>query len=135
MSKRFSLGRDDAGKADILLSGGTISAKHAELYIDHNGTLLVCDLGSSNGTSILRNGKTINVSSQLVSLVSSDILSLGGKSFSIEKLLMKLPKSGNASNRSVSIPQPDFARKMIRCLACGSVTPIGSTCIECGYHE
>lgn len=135
MSKRFSLGRDDAGKADILLSGSTISAKHAELHIDHNGVLLVCDLGSSNGTNILRKGKIINVLSQLVPLVSSDILSLGGKSFSIEKLLMMLPKSGNISNRSVSSAEPDFVGKMMRCLACGSVTPVGSSCVECGCHE
>lgn len=135
MSKRFSLGREDARKADVLLTGSTISAMHAELHIDQNGRLSVCDLGSSNGTSILRKGSTINVSSQLVPLASSDILSLGGKSFSMEKVLMKFPRDGNISNRSVSIPQVESGVKMMRCLVCGSVTPVGSACVECGSNE
>lgn len=135
MSKRFSLGRADAGKADILLSGNTISARHAELHIDHSGTLLVSDLGSSNGTSILRNGKTINVLSESIPLVSSDILYLGDKGFSMEKLLAKLPKGGNTSSLSVPTPQRGIGGKMMRCLVCGSVTPAGSSCVECGCHE
>ena len=134
MSKSFLLGRADAGRADILLSGNTISAKHAELHIDHNGKLLVRDLGSSNGTSIIRKGKLINVSSQSVPLASTDILSLGGKNFSIEKLLKMLPKDGNAYDQSKLNLQADLTGKMMRCLACGSVTPLGSSCVECGYH-
>lgn len=135
MSKKISLGRDDAGKADILLQGSTISAIHAELHIDYNGTLLIRDLGSSNGTSILRNGNIINVLSQSIPLVSSDILYFGDKSFSMEKLLSKLPKDRNSSSFSVPTPQNGIFGKMIRCLTCGSVTPAGSTCKECGFYE
>ncbi len=134
MSKRFSLGRADAGRADILLPGSTISARHAEMYIDNNGTLFVSDMGSSNGTAIIRNGKKLTVSSQSVSLSSSDILSLGGENFTISELLKKLPKDGSAHHDPAATPQAAFAGKMMRCSACGSVTPEGKACIECGYH-
>ncbi len=134
MSKRFSLGRADAGRADILLPGSTISAKHAEIHIDDNGALLVSDMGSSNGTTIIRNGKKLKVLSQLVSLESSDILSLGGKNFTIAELLAKLPGSGSAHPNPVPSPQAGFTGKMMRCSACGSVTPEGKACVECGYY-
>ena len=134
MSKRFSLGRADAGRADIMLPGSTISAKHAEIHIDNNGALLVSDTGSSNGTTIIRDGKKLNVSSQQVPLKSSDILSLGGKNFTIAELLAKLPSGGSAHPNPAPSPQAGFAGKMMRCSACGSVTPEGKACIECGYY-
>jgi len=134
MSKRFSLGRADVGRADILLPGSTISAKHAEMHIDDNGALLVSDMGSSNGTTVIRNGKKLKVSSQLLSLESSDILSLGGKNFTIAELLAKLPGSSSAHSSPVPDPPADFTGKMMRCSACGSVTPEGKACVECGYY-
>ncbi len=133
MSKRFSLGRANAGKADILLSGSAISARHAELYIDNNGTLYVSDTGSSNGTKILRGNTKLDVSSQSLPLKSSDLLSFGGKTFSVAELLSKLPRDGRVDPVRASSPKAAFSGKMKRCSACGSVTPEGKACIECGY--
>jgi pSer/pThr/pTyr-binding forkhead associated (FHA) protein len=134
MSKRFSLGRADAGKADILLSGSAISARHAELHIDNNGTLLISDTGSSNGTKIHRGNIKLDVSSQLVPLRSSDLLSFGGKTFTVAELLAKLPREGRVDPVRASTPKAAFSGKMMRCSACGSVTPQGKACIECGHH-
>jgi len=134
MSKRFSLGRADAGRADVLLVGSTISAKHAEVTMDGKGALLLSDLGSSNGTSIVRNGKTIPVSSSVVSLLSSDLVSLGGKKFTVDEVLSKLATASVVNKRDVAIATPSMAnQKMMRCLSCGCVTPQGSACLECGY--
>ena len=134
MSKRLSIGRADAKSADILLHGGTISAKHAEIYIDNNGSLLFSDLGSSNGTEIIRHGQTLKVSSNTISLLPSDIVSLGGERFSVDELLSKQSKASGTPKVSLSSHKDKMsAKKMIRCLTCGSVTPQGTACIECGH--
>ncbi len=132
MGKRFSLGRANAGRADVLLVGSTISAKHAEIYIDDRGVLFISDLGSSNGTSIIRSGKVLNVSSGAISLLSTDVISLGGNKFTVDEILAKQPAAKNvkiASNKEAYASET----KMIRCASCGSVTPVGRPCIECGY--
>jgi pSer/pThr/pTyr-binding forkhead associated (FHA) protein len=132
MGKRFSLGRADAGKADVLLVGSTISAEHAEIYIDDSGALLISDLGSSNGTTIIRNGKVLSVSSSAISLHSRDVISLGGKKFTVDEILAKQPTGQNVklvSSKKVHASE----KKMIRCPSCGSVTPAGMACVECGY--
>ncbi len=135
MSTRFSLGRADAHKADILLQGSTISAMHAELSIDSQGNLLISDLGSSNGTTILRNGQSISVSSKAISLKPGDTLSLGGNKFSINEILRKQPKGRASSPKAVpSNAGVGSGRRMMRCLSCGSVTPQGRPCVECGYN-
>jgi len=134
MSQRFSLGRSDARSADVLLTGSTISARHAEITMDGKGALLLSDLGSSNGTSIVRNGKAIPVSSSAVSLLSSDLVSLGGKKFTVDELLSKLATASGSSKRDAASATPAMSnRKMIRCLSCGCVTPQGSACVECGH--
>ena len=135
MSRQFSLGRIDAGRADILLSGSTISGKHAEFIIENNGALLIRDLSSSNGTVILRSGKKLPVTSSTVSLNSSDVVSLGGNEFTVETLLAKLPSGGggNVPKRAPSTPYVS-SQKMMRCSSCGSVTPLGHACVECGYN-
>ena len=134
MSKRLSIGRIDARSADILLPGGTISAKHAEIYIDNRGSLLISDLGSSNGTEIIRHGQILKVSSSTISLLPSDIVSFGGEKFSVDELLSKQPKA-SASQKVVSPNHKNLmsGKKMIRCTTCGSVTPQGRACVECGY--
>jgi len=131
MSRRFILGRADAGKADILLPGKTISARHAELIVAPGGDLLLRDLSSSNGTLIRRNGRKMDIGATAVSLSSDDLILFGGVEFTIDELLSKIP----ADNRSAQAPaaKPAGERKMVRCPSCGSVTPAGGPCIECGY--
>ena len=130
MSQRFLLGRADARNADILLQGGTISAKHAEISIDTYGALFIRDLGSSNGTSIIRGGgKALAVSSQNIALRSSDRVSLGGNEFTVDTLLSKM-KVGSVSSKYGSLSS---SKKMMRCTHCGSITPQGSVCIECHH--
>jgi pSer/pThr/pTyr-binding forkhead associated (FHA) protein len=134
MGKRFTIGRSDAVKADILLNGRTISAKHAELYIDGAGVLFVLDLGSSNGTMVLRNGKGIKVGSIPFALESTDVLQLGGEKFTIPSLMAKI---SSLPLESVMAPQKEetpvaAGGKMRRCLSCGSVTPLQGPCVSCG---
>lgn len=48
------------GVNDICIQNGTISGQHCELFLV-NEDLFLRDLGSSNGSFIIRNGKTIKV--------------------------------------------------------------------------
>jgi pSer/pThr/pTyr-binding forkhead associated (FHA) protein len=134
MGRRFTIGRSDASKADILLHGKTISAKHAELYIDEAGVLSVFDLGSSNGTIVLRKGKGIKVGDVPFVLESTDVLQLGGEKFTIPSLMAKI---SSAPSTPVMVPQKEESpvaagNKMRRCLSCGSVTPLHGPCVSCG---
>ncbi len=136
MSSHFSIGRFDAGKADILLPDKTISALHAEVYIDDNGQMFLSDLGSSNGTVIIRNGKRIPFSSAKAALNSSDTLLFGGAKYRMDDILSKLSMQKSASAVS---PKYDLSvssdTKMRRCVFCGSVTPLHGSCIECSRAD
>ncbi len=129
MTQRFTIGRKDVGKADILIDDGIISGKHAELNIDQNGKISIRDLGSSNGTWVLRQGRKIPVSSQNVALQSNDKLLLGNKEFGISELI-SIAGQGRISGLSSSAPSK---KRFMRCPECGSITPYGHPCIECGY--
>jgi len=133
MSQRYTIGRNSAGKAEILLPGSTISARHAELVVDDHGKLLLRDIGSSNGTKVIRSGKEIVVSSTPVSLLSSDVVGFGKERFAVDALLAKMPARQTAAAPSAGIADAGPERKMRRCPACGCVTPLGGACIECGY--
>jgi hypothetical protein len=134
MSKSYTIGRKDAGRAEILLHGDTISARHADLSIDSRGRLLLRDIGSSNGTRVIRNAKEIPVSSVPVSLLPTDIVWLGKEWFGIDELLAKIPAKRSSAAPSPADRSPAGSEiKMRRCSACGCVTPLTGACIECGY--
>jgi pSer/pThr/pTyr-binding forkhead associated (FHA) protein len=128
MIQHFTIGRRDVGQADILIDSGTISGKHAELSILQNGELSIKDLGSRNGTSILRNGKQIPVIAQSMILQKSDKLILGGKEYSISALISSVGKA-----KPSSAPSSGTAKRYMRCPECGSITPYGHPCVECGF--
>ena len=133
MSRSYTVGRDNAGRADILLPGKTISAMHAELIIESNGTMRIRDLGSSNGTVIKRGAQKIKLGSNTVSLVPGDILLFGGIEFASDSLLAKVYSGGSRPIQAKDFSDSQYERKMIRCPSCGSVTPAGGPCVECGY--
>ena len=127
MIQRFIIGRRDVGQADILIDSSTVSGRHAELTILQNGDLGIKDLGSRNGTEILREGKHIPVLSQSILLQKGDSLILGGKKYIISALLAKAGKEKPSSSPS-GVP-----KRYMRCPECGSITPYGHPCVECGF--
>ena len=132
MGKQYIVGRKDARKADILIDDKTISGRHAELSISSNNEISVRDLGSSNGTFIVRGGKRIAISQQNVSVMSSDILIFGSKSFSVSEFMATQLKGANTENGVT--PMSSDKKRYMRCPMCGSVTPHGHPCVECGYR-
>jgi len=57
MSRKFTIGRDLAG--DIVIADDSVSRTHAELWLAADGSLMLADRGSSNGTDLIRAGKTV----------------------------------------------------------------------------
>lgn len=127
MSQEFTIGREDARSADILLPGNTISSIHAKIGIDATGRLWIADNGSRNGTELLSMGMSRKIGSTPEYVNSGDSLIFGGVEYSVDKLFSLLP---NLS------PQPvvrdEVTQATIRCRHCGSPTPAGRACIKCG---
>lgn len=126
MSVEFTVGRDDAKRADIMLSGSHISGIHAKLMVDDRGFLWIKDLKSTNGTWVTSSDHKKTVGESYVQVHSGEILSLGGVEYSAEHLFSLLP------------PEPPSPKKtdastvvMRRCLHCGTPTPAGQPCIKC----
>lgn len=127
MSQEFTIGRDNARKADILLPGSTISALHAKIGIDSSGRVWIADTGSRNGTELISMGIKRSIGSTPEYVKSGAILAFGGVEYSIDKLFALLP-----SIPPQPTPNNNSTQAWIRCTHCGSVTFPGKPCIKCG---
>lgn len=54
MARRFTIGRDRA--SDIAIADDSVSRTHAEIWLEADGSLMLADRGSSNGTELIRDG-------------------------------------------------------------------------------
>jgi len=87
----WSIGRAEADKSDILISGDTISAVHASLnYL--NGKFYIIDNTSRNGSYIIRDNKKI-VLTKHVELLATDSIVFGATEVSFHELLSYSSKS------------------------------------------
>ncbi|GIU81690.1 MAG: FHA domain-containing protein [Acidobacteria bacterium] len=71
-NSRITIGRTDSN--DLVIKDATVSKIHASLSLSSDGQLMICDLGSSNGTFL--NGKRIP-DGKAVSISESDDIRLG----------------------------------------------------------
>ena len=126
--KHSTIGRKSAHKADILIDDKSISARHAELSVGLNSQVMIRDLGSSNGTAVIREGNKMLVNQQNMSVHTSDIFVFGSKNLSVADFLSTYLKNAGAA-QSVNASN----KRYMRCPMCGSITPHGHPCIECGY--
>src|SRR5262249_3037631 len=55
MSRRFTIGRDR--HCDVPIFDDSVSRLHAEIWLADDGSLMLADRGSANGTTVVR-GKT-----------------------------------------------------------------------------
>lgn len=125
MSKEFTIGRDNAGVADILLPGSHISALHAKMGVDSNGRLWIKDIGSTNGTTLINAGVIREIGGEYIYVNSGEVVAFGGIKYTVEQLFRLLP---------IVTPsrEPEGTQSWVRCKHCGSATPPARTCIKCG---
>ncbi|MBL4848298.1 MAG: FHA domain-containing protein [Planctomycetes bacterium] len=101
--RTYVLGR--AGKADLPIPSDRISRRHASLSWDE-GRLLVCDLGSTNGTLV--EGRAL-VKGKRVALRGGARFSLGG--FEIEVLALRAGVSPSSGGVRPDAPTREHVKK------------------------
>jgi hypothetical protein len=57
MTNKFTIGRDRV--CDIVIADDSVSRSHAEMWLGSDGSLMLADRGSSNGTALIRGEKTV----------------------------------------------------------------------------
>lgn len=128
-ARAFTIGRDP--RCDIAVADDSVSRIHAELLCGEDGSMVVRDRGSSNGTRLIRKGNSKPVVQEAV--YASDTLQFGGVAIPVAEILMGL--QGKLSNHAAVSEnrQPAAAGKEIkleRC-ACGTIKPVHKPCPEC----
>jgi len=73
-NRKWTIGRAESRRADILINESTVSAEHAYLFFI-NGIFYIQDNGSTNGTFIERSGKKIRIKAG--ELFPTDIIYFG----------------------------------------------------------
>ena len=103
MSHRFTIGRDRA--SDIAIADDSVSRTHAEIWLEDDGTLMLADHGSSNGTELIRAGETCALSK--TALVPGDQIRFGGVTLGVKDLIDAIEaKSPGALTRSPQGAKP-----------------------------
>ena len=83
MPRTFILGRDAAG-ADIAIADPSISRRHAEIVLLDDSRLFVRDLGSANGTTLVRRGERTSLAREVIA--SGDGVQFGDVSLTFDAL-------------------------------------------------
>ncbi len=121
MARRFTIGRDTA--CDVPVADESVSRRHAEICLTEEGSLMIADLHSSNGTRLVRNGTTAILSETTVR--AGDQVQFGVVTMGVEQLV------GMVENRhpGALTMRPRIAR--VRC-SCGVLKTPGEVCLGCG---
>lgn len=120
MPTRFTIGRDR--HCDVPVDDDSVSRRHAEIWLAEDGSLHIADLGSSNGTKIVRNGQSQRV--QECALMPGDEVRLGVMTFGVDELVDAVEKRHPGALRVRRVAR-------IRCV-CGVLKTPGEACLGCG---
>jgi hypothetical protein len=83
MPRRFTIGRDRA--SDIAIADDSVSRLHAEIWLEDDGTLMLADHGSSNGTELIRAGEASTLSKATVA--PGDHVRFGAVTLAVKDLI------------------------------------------------
>jgi pSer/pThr/pTyr-binding forkhead associated (FHA) protein len=121
MPRRFTIGRDR--QCDVPVADESVSRRHAEIWLADDGALMIADLQSSNGTRLIRNGKSSILAESVV--LAGDQVRFGVAMFGVDELVEKIenthPKALTRRMRA----------SRIRCV-CGVLKSPEETCSGCG---
>lgn len=133
--RKYSIGRDRS--CDIPIADESVSRKHAEIAFDL-GKILVTDCGSSNGTTLIRQGAPRPLKQEYV--FTTDQIRFGDITLSVKDLLEAIRAKDSpaaakpAPNKEVAKAAAAVPGKVVRC-ACGAVKRTGEFCPACGQGE
>jgi pSer/pThr/pTyr-binding forkhead associated (FHA) protein len=133
-SRRFTVGR--ATTCDIPIADDSVSRVHAEIQLIGNDRMLVRDLGSQNGTVLLRQGREFRLGEETIFL--TDTLRFGEVSLLAREVFEALSSSAGepaappvAARRAPTQKPSGGGAALVRC-DCGAVKPRGQRCPVCG---
>jgi pSer/pThr/pTyr-binding forkhead associated (FHA) protein len=132
-SRRFTLGR--APTCDIPIADDSVSRVHAEITILGVDRMHVRDLGSQNGTVLMRQGREFRLGEETIYL--SDTLRFGEVTFLAREIFEALsapavsPEPAPAPKRAAPGKPSSGSPSLVRC-ECGAVKPRGQSCPVCG---
>jgi pSer/pThr/pTyr-binding forkhead associated (FHA) protein len=132
-SRRFTVGR--APTCDIPIADDSVSRVHAEIVIIGKDRMVVRDLGSQNGTILLRQGREFHLGEETIYL--SDTLRFGEVTLAAREVFEALgPQDAAAAPEPTPAPQHNAdggggGAALVRC-ECGAVKPRGQRCPVCG---
>lgn len=81
--RTFTIGRDKT--CDVPIADDSVSRIHADIWMSADGALMLADRGSSNGTSVLRNGVAFPVRQEVLQL--SDQIRFGGVTLAVSEVV------------------------------------------------
>jgi hypothetical protein len=128
MSRRFTIGRERS--CDVPVADDSVSRVHAEIWLNEDGSLMLADRGSSNGTILIRARQASPLTQAIV--VAADEVRLGNVTLSVADLISAV-ESRNPGALAPPAARPAPVPKgsvLIRC-ECGAVKTYGEVCPAC----
>lgn len=128
--RRFTVGR--ATDSDVPIADDSVSRTHDEVQLLEGDKLRVKDLGSQNGTIVLRQGREFPVKDEQTVFVN-DLLKFGEVTVAARDLvdLLKDAVAQSAGGAHAAAAPPPAAAALIRC-DCGAIKTRGARCPACG---
>lgn len=145
---KYTIGREKA--CDIPIADDSVSRLHAEISLSDRAQIVLTDLRSQNGTVILRDGKTIEVRTEI--LQPTDEVRFGSITLAARDIIQTIerkkpgalsvarpqhPSPGHGMPGGPPAPPPGIAfgaqpapGRLVRC-DCGAVKTIGQPCPGC----
>ncbi len=139
VGRRYTVGR--ARNCDLPIADDSVSRVHAELWFVDSDSLRIRDLGSQNGTRIIRQGREFVLGEETA--VSGDQICFGEVKISASDVINALRSSAAAPapSRTDDTPRPaspnpaapgaSSRASLVRCV-CGAIKPRTGACPVCG---
>jgi hypothetical protein len=106
MSRRFTIGRDR--DCDVPIFDDSVSRLHAEIWLADDGSLMMADRGSANGTTVVRGKLKFPLNQEVI--LPGDYIRMGGVMLSageiVEAVEAKLPGVLTPRTAAPSPPAP-----------------------------
>jgi predicted component of type VI protein secretion system len=139
MPRRFTIGRERS--CDVAVADDSVSRVHAEIWLNEDGSLMLADRGSSNGTVLIRAGQNFPLTHAIV--MAADQVRMGGVTLSVAELIEAVESrypgalTPQTARPAAGLPPPPplppagaAAGALIRC-ECGAVKNSGQICPHC----
>ena len=132
MIKTILIGRDP--ECDVVITEDSyVSRQHAVLKVDASRRFFVSDCNSSSGTTVIKNGRTTPVSSEIQVSESDGIILSKHTKLSVRDVLARAGYYEEVTAIEIEEPTPSSSDKTRRCSFCAAVNKANaSQCSSCG---